>query len=72
MLKLSFRQTKAEIMVRTAATLLFDALVRAGCSLVPVSDLAENAQYGFTASASATPLGPKFVRITDLQDANID
>lgn len=72
MLKLSFHQTKAEIMVRAAATLLFNALIRAGCSLVPLSDLAENAQYGFTASATSAPVGPKFVRITDLQDANID
>jgi len=72
LLKLSFHQTNAEIMVRAAATLIFNALIRAGCPLVLLSSLAEDPQYGFTASATAASVGPKFVRITDLQDANID
>lgn len=72
MLKLSFHQTKAEAMVRAAATIVFDALSRAGFSSIPLSKLADHPQYGFTASASELPIGPKFVRITDLHDAGID
>jgi type I restriction enzyme S subunit len=29
-------------------------------------------QYGFTAKASADPVGPKFLRITDIQDGKVD
>jgi type I restriction enzyme S subunit len=72
MLKLSFQQTRAEIMVRAAATLIFNVLTRAGQALVPLSDLTENPQYGFTASAASAPVGPKFVRITDLQNAGVN
>src|ERR1017187_6037077 len=65
---LSFRQTPAEQMVRTAASLIFQELQKSGCKLVPLSSLAEDPQYGFTASAAVEPVGPKLVRITDLQD----
>ena len=34
--------------------------------------LAERPQYGFTASTASEPVGPKFVRITDLLDGRID
>jgi len=71
MLKLSFSQTRQEVMVRAAATIVFQLLKRGGCLDVPVSDLAEKPQYGFTASAIDEPIGPKLVRITDLQDAKI-
>ena len=40
--------------------------------MVSLSSLTEDPQYGFTASADATPIGPKFVRITDLQDGQIN
>src|SRR5262245_16392443 len=72
MLKLSFHETKAELMVRTAATLIFDALAKLSGQKVPLAELAEPPQSGFTASASRLPVGPKFVRITDLHDAGID
>ncbi len=39
---------------------------------MPLSELAEHPQYGFTASASFENVGPKFVRITDLQDGKIE
>jgi type I restriction enzyme, S subunit len=39
---------------------------------VPLSELCENPQYGFTASASLEPCGPKFVRITDLAHGSIN
>lgn len=71
MIALSFRQTPQEFMVRVAATIIFKALQRAGCTEVELSALTEKPQYGFTASASPEPLGPKFVRITDLQDGSI-
>jgi type I restriction enzyme, S subunit len=69
--ELSFRQTSAEQMVRIAASLIFDGLCKAGVKLVPLSSLTEDPQYGFTASAASEPVGPKFVRITDLQDGQI-
>ena len=59
-------------MVRAAATLIFNALTDAGFPLVPLSNLTEDPQYGFTTSATLAPVGPKFVRITDLQDARIN
>jgi hypothetical protein len=72
MIKLTFKQTDSEIIVRAAATVLFSTLVRRDAKLVSISDLAEKPQYGFTASAATEPVGPKFVRITDLQDGRID
>lgn len=72
MLKLTFYQTSAERMVRAASTLVFSGLVKAGCSVVPLSELASNAQYGYTESASTSDIGPKFVRITDLKAGRID
>jgi len=37
-----------------------------------VGQLAENIQYGHTESAKEEPLGPKFLRITDIQDGRVD
>ncbi len=37
-----------------------------------LADLAEKVDYGVTASASAEPVGPKFLRITDIQDGAVD
>lgn len=31
-----------------------------------------DAQYGYTASAAQEPIGPKFLRITDIQDGTVD
>ena len=67
-LKLTFKQTKAEEMVRSASTILFNALSKLDFPLVSLSNLAQTPQYGFTASASNVEVGPKFVRITDIQD----
>jgi len=71
MIELSFKQTNAERIVRAAATLLFNALERSGAQIRKLSDLTESPQYGFTASAVSEPVGPKYVRITDLQDGKI-
>ncbi|MXW75461.1 MAG: hypothetical protein F4Y27_04370 [Acidimicrobiaceae bacterium] len=39
---------------------------------VPVSELAAQVDYGVTASASKDPIGPKMLRITDLQETGVD
>jgi len=59
-------------MIRAAATLLFKSLEQTGAQQVPLSELAEKPQYGFTASAFSEEVGPKLVRITDLQGGRID
>ncbi len=37
-----------------------------------LGELAESVDYGVTASASQQPIGPKFLRITDIQDGAVD
>jgi len=37
-----------------------------------LSDLTNSIQYGYTASANAEPIGPKMLRITDIQDGNVN
>jgi len=37
-----------------------------------VAQLAENIQYGYTESAKDDPVGPKFLRITDIQDGRVN
>jgi len=37
-----------------------------------VNDLAEDIQYGYTQSANDEPVGPKFLRITDIQDGQVN
>ncbi|WP_210493659.1 restriction endonuclease subunit S [Patulibacter sp. SYSU D01012] len=48
---------------------LRDALKNA--AVRPLSDVAD-IQYGYTASATTEPVGPKFLRITDIQDNRVD
>jgi len=37
-----------------------------------LKNIAESIQYGYTESASKVKIGPKFLRITDIQDNNVD
>lgn len=37
-----------------------------------VSEICEQPQYGYTASATDQPIGPKMVRITDIQDGKVN
>jgi len=37
-----------------------------------VGDLCNRPQYGYTASATTEPIGPKFLRITDIQDGKVN
>ena len=52
--------------------LVFSGLVKAGCSVAPLSEFVSSAQYGYTESASTSDIGPKFVRITDLKAGRLD
>ncbi len=72
MLKLSFKQTKAEFMVRVASTLLFNQLAKANTKIVSIREIRESVQYGYTDKASDAEVGPKYVRITDLKDSRIN
>jgi type I restriction enzyme S subunit len=72
MVELSFKQTQAERIVRIAATVLFNGIENTVKQRKPLSAVTDDAQYGYTASACMEPVGPKFVRITDLQDGRID
>lgn len=71
-LNLAFKQTKAEEMVRAASTILFNAISKSGYPSIPLSKLAQTPQYGFTAAACYEEVGPKLVRITDIQDGIIN
>jgi type I restriction enzyme S subunit len=46
--------------------------MKANWPLRSLSSLAERIDYGHTASAAADPVGPKFLRITDIQDDRVD
>jgi type I restriction enzyme S subunit len=39
---------------------------------IPLDELAESVDYGVTASATQHPIGPKFLRITDIQDGEVN
>lgn len=39
---------------------------------VSLAEIAKKIDYGVTASANALPVGPKFLRITDIQDDSVD
>jgi len=41
-------------------------------SVSTIKDITSNIQYGHTTSAQAEPIGPKFLRITDIQGGRID
>jgi type I restriction enzyme S subunit len=43
-----------------------------GWKTLEVGDFCEPAQYGYTESATDRPVGPRFLRITDIQDGRVD
>jgi type I restriction enzyme S subunit len=47
-------------------------LIPYGWSVSTIKDLARNIQYGFTTSAKAEAIGPKFLRITDIQGGQVN
>jgi type I restriction enzyme, S subunit len=40
--------------------------------IVQLDDICSSVDYGHTASAAQEPIGPKFLRITDIQDGQVD
>jgi type I restriction enzyme S subunit len=43
-----------------------------GWRVASIKDLTTKIQYGLTQSASSTPVGPRFLRITDIQGGSVD
>lgn len=43
-----------------------------GWVVVSLGDICKKPEYGYTASAVNTCIGPKFLRITDIQEGNVD
>lgn len=43
-----------------------------GWTIKSVSELCEKPQYGYTASAASEPIGPRLLRITDIQDNQVN
>ena len=46
--------------------------LRKGWHLKGVAEISEKPQYGYTQSAQDEPIGPKFLRITDIQDRQVN
>ena len=44
----------------------------AGYFTIPLGDICESVEYGYTASASTEPVGPRFLRITDIVPERLD
>ncbi len=49
-----------------------DQPLPSGWRLKRVKDISRKPQYGYTKSASKIPIGPKFLRITDIQNGKVD
>lgn len=45
---------------------------REGWTIKSVNELCEKPQYGYTASAASEPIGPRLLRITDIQDNQVN
>ena len=61
-----------EILLSIASSVIFKELELLDCPKVRLSEVIEQPQYGYTASASHEPVGVKLVRITDIQAGKID
>jgi type I restriction enzyme S subunit len=69
---LPFNQTRAELMVRIAASIVMNGLARQGARISTLAELAQPPQYGFTSPAKPARDGnARMVRITDLKDGSI-
>lgn len=57
-----------------ASTLFYNETysLQKGWVLTSIGELSKIIQYGFTESSSPEPIGPKFLRITDIQDNKVD
>jgi len=61
-----------EAMAETLFRQWFVEEVKDDWDVVKISDIAKSIQYGFTQSASLENIGPKFLRITDIQGGNVN
>ena len=57
---------------RMRAALLREQLNHLGEREVPIHEIATAIQYGYTAKATASPVGPKMLRITDIQEGSVN
>lgn len=51
---------------------IFEEGKQKGWTEKKIKDICEHPQYGFTASSSQNPIGPKMLRITDIQDEKVN
>ena len=57
---------------RFRAAHLRDKLSNDEAPRVSINDIATSIQYGYTAKATASPVGPRMLRITDIQDGAVN
>ena len=67
------RQNKTlEAMAETLFRQWFVEEADRNCKIMRLSDIATNIQYGFTQSSTTEKVGPKFLRITDIQGGQVN
>ena len=67
-----FKLTPEELLISSAATIIFKALTDFGRENNSISEICDHPQYGYTASAEVIANGPRFVRITDIKGGDIN
>lgn len=63
---------EAESLLSTGLNIIFVKGKKSGWSETTISNVCEQPQYGYTESAVYEPVGPKFLRITDIQNGYVD
>jgi type I restriction enzyme, S subunit len=61
---------EADALTTSASAKWFEP--KPGWQVKQVGDFCESPQYGYTESASREPVGPRFLRITDIQDGRVN
>jgi len=56
----------------SAVAAVFEEGLQNGWTVKKVKEICEYPQYGYTESATLASVGPKFLRITDIQDGKVD
>ena len=70
--KMPFKLTREEVLASAAITICLNQLNVAQTPVFTIEDVCLPPQYGYTASAALEPVGPRFVRITDIKGGTID
>jgi type I restriction enzyme S subunit len=68
----SRKMTKVQTEINTSTIRNPNSALPEGWRWVRLGDMCEKPQYGYTASAESKPVGPKFLRITDIQDGQVN